>query len=366
MALKYIQLTESLRREIIRRGPLGEQKLPTEADLMRAYGVSRQTVRQALSVLQNEGMIVKRQGSGTYIAPGLFPSAFSSHDIAILLPDTAGYRSPYEIGDVQTLLNEAGYSASIYSTENRAALERELLLRFLDKPVRGLLVRSVRTGFPNPNLSLYQELAARGTAIVSVGESRPDLSDSPALWVTSDDFGGGALLADHLLSLGHKKIAGIFRLDNQSGADRYAGVLHALCENGLGFDDRNFLWYDPLHVRMPESKVLLSFIRTQLTGCTAVICQDESIAAALIQELQRLGIPVPQRISVAAFASGTEASRQARITCAVHPNRKPWLLAADLLLAKIAGKPVSSVSFPWALQTGDTTEAVSEIPLPVR
>ncbi|MCD7883582.1 MAG: GntR family transcriptional regulator [Lachnospiraceae bacterium] len=393
MEIKYRALAESLRKEIATRGPLGNQKLPTEAELARAYGVSRQTVRQALALLLLDGLIEKRQGSGTYIAPGVFPSALSSHKIAILVPDVFGYPARYSLGETESILNEAGYTTVVYSTENRTARERSILLSLLEHPVRGILVRCVRTAFPNPNISLYQELAAQGTAIIFLGEGYPMSQDSaeathqvaglyknspqtPVLYkstsktgndtgpqqviqITSDDFAGGELLARHLIGLGHKKIAGIFRLDNQSGLNRYAGVLHALCESGLTFDDRDFLWYDPLTTRMPDSKMLLSFIRIQLAGCTAAICQDNAIAAALIRELQRLEMPVPQRFSVAAFSSGKEDHFPLRITCAVRSGKKPWFIAADLLLAAIARKTVSSVSCPWVLQIGESTGAAN-------
>ncbi len=386
MGIKYKSLAESLKKEISLRGPLGNQKLPTEAELMRTYGVSRQTVREALSLLVREGLIEKRHGSGTFIAPGVFPDALSSHNIALLVPDVTEYLSQYSIGETEALLNEAGYTTAVYCTENRAYREREILLNLLEHPVRGILAGGVRTVFPNPNISLYQELLSLGVSVVFLGEAYPELQSnhtdvnplpasaspsdsrheaqsssrkSPVLQVTSDDFGGGELLARHLIGLGHKKIAGIFRLDNHSGRSRYAGILHALCECGLPFDERDFLWYDPLTTRMPDSKVVLSFIRIQLAGCTAVICQNEPIAAALIRELERLGMPVPQQFSIAAFSSDRETSFPSRITRAIRPGRKPWVIAADLLLAEIAGKTVSSVSCPWTLQPGDSTGAAN-------
>ncbi len=385
MEVKYKALAESLKKEVTRRGPLGDQKLPTEAELMRAYGVSRQTVRQALSLLHKEGWIEKRQGSGTYIAPGLFPSTLSSHDIAILVPDVAGYLSRYHIGETETVLNEAGYSTAIYNTENHTFREREILRILLDRPVRGVLVRSVRTAFPNPNICLYRELISRGTAVVFLGEAYPELqnnsktdfqtrslsddnhnthtqnsfSKNSVLQVSSDDFGGGELLARHLIELGHKKIAGIFRLDDHSGPARYAGVLHTLCESGLSFDDRDFLWYDPLNVRMPDSRVLLSFIRIQLAGCTAAVCQDDTIAAALIRELQRLGMPVPQRFSVTAFASAKETRPSDRITSVFRSSQDPWHIAAELLLNRLTSKTVSSVSCPWTLLPGESTGRIN-------
>src|SRR5208283_3483903 len=64
----YYQLFEIL-REQIRSGDLGPGGLmPSERELMQHYTLSRNTVRQALDVLDKEGLIVRDQGHGTYVS----------------------------------------------------------------------------------------------------------------------------------------------------------------------------------------------------------------------------------------------------------------------------------------------------------
>ncbi|MCD8336039.1 MAG: substrate-binding domain-containing protein [Lachnospiraceae bacterium] len=240
-----------------------------------------------------------------------------------------------------------------------------------------MLVQGVRTAFPNPNLALYRELLLKGTSILFLGDAYPELNafpsiseaalrtrerektpdpDASVLQITPDDRNGGEQLARHLISLGHKKIAGIFRFDSLSSRKQYAGVLHALCESSQPFDDRNFLWYDPFAAQAPDAKLLLSFIRIQLASCTAVICQDEAIAGRLILELEKLGLSVPQRISVAAFGGREKYENPAgRITCIACQDVSPWKTAARLLMARINGKPVSSIVQPMALRHGEST-----------
>lgn len=64
----YMQLAEQIEREIAsgKYGP--HDRLPTEQQFVDALGVSRITVRQALNHLAKGGLIVKKQGKGTFVA----------------------------------------------------------------------------------------------------------------------------------------------------------------------------------------------------------------------------------------------------------------------------------------------------------
>ena len=64
----YMQLAEQIEREIAsgKYGP--HERLPTEKQFVDALGVSRITVRQALNHLAEGGLIVKKQGKGTFVA----------------------------------------------------------------------------------------------------------------------------------------------------------------------------------------------------------------------------------------------------------------------------------------------------------
>jgi GntR family transcriptional regulator len=65
----FRQIADQL-REAIDRGRFAEgDKLPSETELVEHYGVSRMTVRNALSVLQGEGLVVSEHGKGVFVRP---------------------------------------------------------------------------------------------------------------------------------------------------------------------------------------------------------------------------------------------------------------------------------------------------------
>jgi DNA-binding GntR family transcriptional regulator len=64
----YQTLAQDIRAAIL-KGQFTDGRLPTEAELARSYGVSRQTVRRAFHDLVSEGMVTRVPGRGTFVAP---------------------------------------------------------------------------------------------------------------------------------------------------------------------------------------------------------------------------------------------------------------------------------------------------------
>jgi GntR family transcriptional regulator len=64
----YRQVADELRGQIQRQELTPGGQLPTEAKLMDMYGVSRNTIRLALEVLRQEGLVITGQGRGSFVA----------------------------------------------------------------------------------------------------------------------------------------------------------------------------------------------------------------------------------------------------------------------------------------------------------
>lgn len=64
----YIKIHNSLKRDVERRIYHVGDRIPAERDLAKKFGVSRMTLRQAIKTLEDEGILERRLGSGTYVA----------------------------------------------------------------------------------------------------------------------------------------------------------------------------------------------------------------------------------------------------------------------------------------------------------
>ena len=111
MAIKYKWLVEQLREIISDSIQKGINKLPTEQELAGRYRVSRQTVRAALAVLEEEREIRRIKGSGAYIT-GL-SSLEDRNIVGILIPDEQQYEYPALINDIRVTLAAEGFSCKV-------------------------------------------------------------------------------------------------------------------------------------------------------------------------------------------------------------------------------------------------------------
>ncbi|MBW7462342.1 GntR family transcriptional regulator, partial [Paenibacillus sepulcri] len=100
------------------------------------------------------------------------------------------------------------------STDNEKNKERESLESMLQQQPSGLIIEPTKSAEGNPNLDYYLSLESRGIPFVMLNERYSDL-DAPCLKV--DDELGGFRAAEHLIRLGHRRIAGFFKTDDFQG-----------------------------------------------------------------------------------------------------------------------------------------------------
>lgn len=359
MAIKYKWLAERLELMVEKNIQNNIPRLPTEQELCRRYHVSRQTVRMALSLLEQKGLIEKKQGSGCYLTGR---SADPRENvIGILLASDREYLYPGVIDDIKHTLLENGFTPRVFVTDNCVLTEREILLTMSKKPLRGLIAEGVKSALPNPNIALYRHLIKADCRIVFLHNYYPALPDCP--YIKDDNYAGSALLVKHLAAQGHTRIGGIFKADDMQGIERYQGFLEAMLDLDLPVCEEDIRWYgsheQALMLAQKNTSFLGGMVKDSFSKCSAIVCYNDLIAYHLVDELLLAGYQLPSDMAVAAF-DGTYLSTSGTlgITSLFHAPHEIGTKAACALIKKLSGSPVASQEIRFKLIERKSTQAI--------
>lgn len=318
--------------------------LPTEEQLTRMYGVSRQTVRKALSILEERDIIEKKQGSGSMVK--IKNPAADSGKVSVIVTYIDDYIFPGQLRGIEEVLSKNNFSAILSATSNRICNERRILEDILNDPVAGILVEGTKTALPNPNIDLYEKLTELNIPIVFFNSCYPELKGP--LYVCADNRRGGYELVTYLLKKGHKSIASIFKADDIQGHERYSGYISAMFDNDLFVSDSKTIWYttETKDRIFDETGNILSAIG----DATAVVCYNDEIAFMLIKYLTACGKRVPEDIAVVSFDNSSLSEMSpVKITSLSYENKNIGTIAAGKLVDILNGRRTTSETIPWKL-----------------
>lgn len=349
MAAKYLEIAEVLRKDIHAGVYAPDAFLPTEQALCEQFHASRQTVRQALQTLVEQGLIYRRQGSGSRVL-GKAAQAVPQRTVAVITSYISNYIFPSILQEVESVLFANNCTMQLAATSNQVSNERRILLGLLDQKLDGVLVEGTKTALPNPNLDLYQKLQERGIPLVFFNGNYSALEHSVS--ILDDNFGGGQQLVRYLADKGHTRIAGIFKSDDMQGHQRYAGFAAGLRERNLPLEDRNLCWYttEDKPSPGPQGEHWAEHIKPVLEGCSAVVCYNDEISSALVQYLLRSGVRVPADMAVVSFdCSHYSDMSMCRITSLSHGRQNLGRIAAEALIEAMEGQDAQSQIIPWQL-----------------
>lgn len=247
----------------------------------------------------------------------------------MMLTYVDGYIFPVTLQSIVQNLSAAGYRAQIMSTNNQVDNERKILKYVLEEDnVDGIIVEPSQSAFLNPNLEYYRKLQERQVAILFFNCRYPEL-DAPL--VAIDDAGIAEDAVRYLLTRGHRKIGGIFKLDDGQGKLRYGGYVKALLDVGIRPNDRKVVWIDTEDQKNLRSIKEMIFAR--LSDCTAVFCYNDEVAFGFMELLKEKDIRVPEDVSIVSI-DGSELSRLADppITSVPYPMEELGKKAAENIL----------------------------------
>ena len=291
---KYLEIVNWINEQIREDKILPGQKLYSENELSKMFGLSRQTVRHAIAVLEKAGIVNRIQGSGTYVNGHDAEQIKKRNHIIIIMTYVDGYIFPRTIRRMENILFENGYSVQIAFTNNRIDRERIILEDILKRDeVAGIIAEPTKSGIPNPDLDLFEKVKQRKIPLLFINGFYEKLN---APHVSMNDTLAGKAATELLLKRGHTKIAGMFKLDDIQGHLRYTGFMKAIKEAGLVCRDHNIIWYDTEDAKNFAN--LKDKIRKRIDGCTALVAYNDEVSHELLTLFENEGINIPEDLSL--------------------------------------------------------------------
>ncbi len=335
MAQPKYQVLQEWLRERITSGEYGaEQRIPTELELSEQFGYSRQTIRQAISGLEQEGLVKRTQGRGTFVckqrAGRVNRNESRTRRIGVLTTYLDDYIFPGIINGIERVLSKHDYLFTLGLTHNKTMDEATALQKLLAAGVDGLIIEGTKTALPTPNSGILQMFRDADIPMVFINGCYDGANDS---YVLMDDVQSGELLTQMLIDRGHTQIGGIFKSDDIQGVKRYEGVVNGMQKNGSHVKDDCILWYTTEDVRYFFEGTMDQMILSRIADSTAVVCYNDEIAAKLIDVLRRAGKKVPEDLSVVGFDNSLFAGSQLyNLTTVTYPAMEIGETAANVLL----------------------------------
>ncbi|MEU0567712.1 GntR family transcriptional regulator [Nonomuraea sp. NPDC005983] len=342
---RYRTLAARLRQEIVQgRWPVGG-RLPTESELAQTYTVGVNTVRRAVDLLVEEGLVRRRQGSGTFVTARVTTSGRPSGTtearprlIGALVPSTT-YYFPQVVQGIERAATAAGVQLVLACSNYDPGVELAQIQQLVDVGVAGLLLV--------PNLHLAADPAAHLARLRELTvpyvlvERRPadPRPADPTSYVCTDVHGGGYAAVQHLSGLGRSRIGYLGRIGTATSEEVFAGYRQAVTDLGLPEIPeavaRQPVWTGP---------DMLAYANSLVTEkVRAVVCLGDREATALLPYLRRVGLTVPDDIALVAYDDEVADLAEVPLTAVSPPKAEVGRMATELLLRRVELGPVAPI-----------------------
>lgn len=307
---------------------------PTLHDVARAARVSAATVSRALSrpelVNRNTQQRIQNvawrlgylpDGAGRALASGL------SRTIGIVVPTLDAAIFSRAIQSLQLTLADMDYQLLVAAHDYSLAAEASAVRSMLAHRVDGLVLVGSDRAEETRGL-----LRAAKVAVVVIW-SFDDEFDS----IGFDNEAAGRLAAEHLLALGHRRIAMISGLTTQNDRARLRlrGVRMAMQKAGYELPDWHFV---ERPFTLDGGRAGLAHLLALNEPPSAIVCGNDLLAAGVVFEATARGISVPAQISVIGIDNLDIAGHINPPLTTVHlPTGQLGIAAAKRILAQIEG-----------------------------
>ena len=283
----------------------------------RVSAGTRQRVEQAMAELgfvRNEFARQLRMGTSSTLA-------------YVMLDATNPFFTDVAQG-IELAAEKANVSLFICNSNNSGTREESHLGHLMQQRVQGILLTPV-----DPEADTIDLVAERGVPLVIVDRTR---NDTRFCSVAVDDVLGGRLAVEHLVDLGHSRVAYIGGPDSLGQVrDRLAGAREAWAAAGLPAQDLVVLPTASLSVADGRGAGERLAGMPARTRPTAAFCGNDLVALGLLQQVIGSGRSVPGDLAIVGYDDIEFAAAAAvPLTSVRQPRQELGRTAAELLLAE--------------------------------
>ena len=357
----HVQLQRQLRSLIASGRWERGRRLPSENQLQRNLGISRNTVRQAFNEMQHEGLIERIPGRGTYVAEPA-PGGRQKRLIAFIISDFESEREWELLNGAESAARGNDCDVVFYNTRHNCQEERRVLGQLAGQNISGALLWSCAPPAASPDE--YEGVSL--PPLVMMDRDTPAL---PTDCVTSDNHGGASLATRHLLALGHRRIVCVSHdvvglLPVAERIQGYRDTMRAAGEKAAP------AWVLPTEAELsPDSALALGedidsapmrylMRRMQKERPTALFAVNDLVALVALRAARALQLRVPEDLSLIGFDDVEFSAFIAPpLTTIAQDFHAIGRRSFELLLERMdgAGPPARVERIPVALRERATT-----------
>ncbi len=307
--------------------------MTTISDVAKRAGVSPVTVSRVINDLGNVSPATRARVGAAIQELGYVPSGVAqslrskrTRSLALIVPDIQNSFWTTVARGVEDAAQSKGYSVFLCNTDENPAKQRRYLEVVIGQRVDGVIIAPYDSDAAN-----LAPLRDREIATVVIDRH---IEGWDADTVNSDSIAGARALTQHLLGLGHQRIAIITGpATTTTAADRVRGYRLALNEAGLTPDEQLIKYGE---FRSAVGERLTHEVLDAGLAPTAIFAANNVIAIGVIAALEKRGLRVPHDIAVVCFDDLPNTSLLFPFfTVAAQPVYEVGVNAAQLLFSRL-------------------------------
>jgi len=353
---KYLQLRDYVISQIQSGALEAGAALPSENRLASMMNLARSTIRQALAGLEQDGLVKRIHGKGTFVCDESLIQLSQTQDLfALILPETETAFYPALQRSFESAAAELHNQVVVCNSHNDVDKQASAIMQLIDLRVAGVaIIPTTVAATPAFHIRLLQR---HDIPVVCCSRSVPS-TRAPLLGIPFEAI--GQLAGERIRQAGHRRVGFVSTSRSTATAAYERGLQKAL---GKSIQVESFVSSsarptDYTQVAV-ECKAWLDRVYTGGLGPTAIFCGFDSLAESMYLLLVQRGLRVPQDVSLVGFG-GTRrgGGLSAHLSSVTIDEVGMGTQAIDLLAQMRRGAlPIETVEnrdIPLDFNTGNT------------